>query len=126
MRSAGFGGEVRFVETSPILREAQRAAVGDAHWLDSVDDLPQEPQLIVANEFLDALPVQQFVQGTERRVTIVGGGLTLRSRKDSKHIDPSLQIRAKKADRVRIVKMKPEVEATRPSDTDVVAVGDRR
>ena len=52
--------------------------------------------------------------------------LTLRSRKDSKHIDPSLQIRAKKADRVRIVKMKPEVEATRPSDTDVVAVGDRR
>ena len=52
--------------------------------------------------------------------------LTLRSRKDSKHIDPSVQVRAKKADRVRIVRMKPEVEATRPSDTDVVPVGDRR
>ena len=52
--------------------------------------------------------------------------LTLRSRKDSKHIDPSLQVRAKKADRVRIVKMKAEVESTRPSDTDVVPVGDRR
>jgi len=52
--------------------------------------------------------------------------LTLRSRKDSKHIDPSLQVRAKKADRVRIVRMKPEVEVTRPSDTDVVPVGDRR
>ena len=74
MRSAGFGGDVHFVETSPILREAQRAAVGDAHWFNSVDDLPQEPQLIVANEFLDALPVQQFIQGTERRVMIVGGG----------------------------------------------------
>ncbi|WP_168563194.1 NADH-quinone oxidoreductase subunit J [Rhizobacter sp. SG703] len=37
--------------------------------------------------------------------------LTLRQRKDSKAMDPSLQIRAKKADRVRIVKMKAEVEA---------------
>ncbi|KQU64456.1 MULTISPECIES: NADH-quinone oxidoreductase subunit J [unclassified Rhizobacter] len=37
--------------------------------------------------------------------------LTLRQRKDSKAMDPSLQVRAKKADRVRIVKMKAEVEA---------------
>jgi len=37
--------------------------------------------------------------------------LTLRQRKDSKAMDPSLQIRAKKADRMRIVKMKAEVEA---------------
>src|SRR4051812_32109634 len=37
--------------------------------------------------------------------------LTLRQRKDSKAMDPSLQVRAKKADRVRIVKMKVEVEA---------------
>ena len=34
--------------------------------------------------------------------------LTLRARKDSKHIDPSEQVKAKKADRVRIVSMKPE------------------
>ena len=37
--------------------------------------------------------------------------LTLRRRKDSKYIDPAEQVRAKKADRVRIVKMKAEVEA---------------
>jgi len=36
--------------------------------------------------------------------------LTLRERKDSRHLDPSQQVRAKKADRVRIVKMDPEVE----------------
>jgi len=36
--------------------------------------------------------------------------LTLRERKDSRHLDPSVQVRAKKADRVRIVKMAPEVE----------------
>jgi len=37
--------------------------------------------------------------------------LTLRRRKDSKYIDPAEQVRAKKADRIRIVKMKAEVEA---------------
>jgi NADH-quinone oxidoreductase subunit J len=37
--------------------------------------------------------------------------LTLRERKDSKHMDASEQVRAKKADRMRIVKMQPVVEA---------------
>ena len=37
--------------------------------------------------------------------------LTLRRRKDSRYIDPSEQLRAKKADRLRIVPMKPVVEA---------------
>ena len=36
--------------------------------------------------------------------------LTLRARKDSRHMSPSEQVRAKKADRVRIVKMAPTVE----------------
>ena len=36
--------------------------------------------------------------------------LTLRQRKDSKHMDPSQQVRAKKADRVRIVKMDAVIE----------------
>ncbi len=37
--------------------------------------------------------------------------LTLRERKDSKRMDPSEQVRAKKADRVRLVKMAPTIEA---------------
>ena len=41
--------------------------------------------------------------------------LTLRRRKDSKYIDPAEQVRAKKADRVRIVQMKAEVEAPAPA-----------
>jgi NADH-quinone oxidoreductase subunit J len=36
--------------------------------------------------------------------------LTLRRRKDSKYVNPADQVRAKKADRVRLVKMKAEVE----------------
>ena len=36
--------------------------------------------------------------------------LTLRGRKDSRHMDPSQQVRVKKVDRVRLVKMAPTVE----------------
>ena len=36
--------------------------------------------------------------------------LTLRQRKDSRSQDPSQQVLAKKADRLRIVKMKPVIE----------------
>ena len=75
MRSAGFRGEMHFVETSPVLRDAQAQAVPDAHWHQSIDDLPALPLLLVANEFLDALPVRQHVDGIERSVTIAAGGL---------------------------------------------------
>jgi NADH-quinone oxidoreductase subunit J len=41
--------------------------------------------------------------------------LTLRERKDSKHMNPSQQVRVKRGDRVRIVKMAPEIEAPPPA-----------
>jgi NADH dehydrogenase [ubiquinone] 1 alpha subcomplex assembly factor 7 len=75
LRSAGFTGEVHFIETSPVLREAQRNAVPEARWHEEVEDLPARPLLLVANEFLDALPVVQTVDGAERRVRIAAGGL---------------------------------------------------
>jgi len=75
MRSAGFAGEVHLVETSPVLRSKQKDALPDAHWHDSVDDLPARPLLLVANEFFDALPIRQHVGAIERRVTVAGGGL---------------------------------------------------
>ena len=45
--------------------------------------------------------------------------LTLRQRKDSKYQNPSDQVRVRAADRVRIVQMKPEIEA--PPAASVVA-----
>ena len=75
MRSAGFAGEVHLVETSPALRKAQAQAVPDAVWHDDIAALPAVPLLLVANEFLDALPVRQLVGGVERKVVIAGGGL---------------------------------------------------
>jgi SAM-dependent MidA family methyltransferase len=75
LRSGGFAGDVHLVETSPVLRDRQAEAVPDAIWHDSVDDLPARPLLLVANEFLDALPVRQHIGAVERRVTIAAGGL---------------------------------------------------
>jgi SAM-dependent MidA family methyltransferase len=75
MRSAGFQGQVHLVETSPALREMQKQAAPDAHWHESIDDLPAKPLLLVANEFLDALPIRQHIAGFERRVLVAAGGL---------------------------------------------------
>jgi SAM-dependent MidA family methyltransferase len=75
LRAAGFKGEVHFVETSPLLRDSQRQAVPEAKWHDSIKELPERPLLLVANEFLDALPIQQFVGSSERHVTVAAGGL---------------------------------------------------
>jgi len=75
LSSAGFAGEVHFVETSPVLRQAQAQAVPDAKWHETIDTLPASPMLLVANEFLDALPIQQFVHGIERRIGLLAGGL---------------------------------------------------
>lgn len=51
--------------------------------------------------------------------------LTLRRRKDSKYLDPGEQVRAKKADRVRIVKMQPTVEAPPAPPADAAPAGDK-
>ena len=75
MRRAGFAGEVHLVETSPILRDCQKQALPDGLWHEQIEDLPARPFLLVANEFLDALPIQQHVGAAERRVVVAGGGL---------------------------------------------------
>ena len=75
LRRGGFAGEVHLVETSPALRSAQAQLVPDAKWHETITELPAAPLLLVANEFLDALPVRQTVDGVERRVTVAAGGL---------------------------------------------------
>ncbi|WP_243455513.1 class I SAM-dependent methyltransferase [Sphingosinicella sp. BN140058] len=77
MRAAALAPPVHFVETSPTLRAAQAERVPGATWHDRFADIPgDEPLLVVANEFFDALPIRQFVRGRaawhERLVTIEG------------------------------------------------------
>jgi len=75
LRSAGFGGEVHLVENSPVLRDLQRQMLPEAQWHELVEELPAKPLLLIANEFLDALPIRQHVAGIERRVMVAAGGL---------------------------------------------------
>lgn len=63
---------VRLIETSSRLRAQQAHRVPDATWHDRVEQLPDGPLILLANEFLDALPIRQFVRSgadwTERWV----------------------------------------------------------
>jgi SAM-dependent MidA family methyltransferase len=64
---------VHLVEMSASMRNQQaQALAGGAHqpeWHDTVRDVPAGPVIVVANEFLDALPIRQFVSS---------GGFSLR------------------------------------------------
>jgi SAM-dependent MidA family methyltransferase len=75
MKSAGLEPPVHCIETSPVLREAQAQAVPRAVWHDDFGAVPDGPLLVVANEFLDALPIRQFVGAMERKVVVAAGGL---------------------------------------------------
>jgi NADH dehydrogenase [ubiquinone] 1 alpha subcomplex assembly factor 7 len=58
---------VALIEASPKLREVQAATLAACRpiWLDRVEDLPEGPLFLVANEFLDALPIRQFQHGPQ-------------------------------------------------------------
>lgn len=83
LRSAarfGLAPPVHFVEGSQALRAIQAQAFPDATWHDDLASLPDDrPLLLVANEFLDALPVRQLVRAAsgwrERMVGLDGDRL---------------------------------------------------
>ena len=56
--------ELHLVETSPKLRDRQRAALGGRKvtWHDRFDDIPAGPLFLIANEFFDALAIDQYVK----------------------------------------------------------------
>jgi SAM-dependent MidA family methyltransferase len=53
---------VHLIETSPRLRAEQATRIPNAIWHESLDTIPQGPLILLANEFLDALPVRQFIR----------------------------------------------------------------
>ena len=60
----GFRAAARLalVEASPSLRARQRTAGLPATWFDRMEAVPPGPVILIANEFLDALPIRQFVR----------------------------------------------------------------
>jgi NADH dehydrogenase [ubiquinone] 1 alpha subcomplex assembly factor 7 len=73
---------IAIVETSPVMREAQASTLRDAptplHWYAGLDEVPEGPSILLANEFIDALPIRQHVRRNnvwrERVVTLDQGG----------------------------------------------------
>lgn len=56
---------VRLMEVSPALKQKQWNTLAGKHhdieWLESFDALDEKPLFLVGNEFLDALPIRQFI-----------------------------------------------------------------
>ncbi|MEO0427072.1 MAG: SAM-dependent methyltransferase [Pseudomonadota bacterium] len=49
------------VETSPVLRREQAARLPGCRHVAALSEVPEGPLLLVANEFLDALPIHQYL-----------------------------------------------------------------
>jgi NADH dehydrogenase [ubiquinone] 1 alpha subcomplex assembly factor 7 len=66
MKRYGLEPEVHLVETSVALKELQLRAVPQARFYPDLANVPFDgPMLLVANEFLDALPVRQLIRTAE-------------------------------------------------------------
>jgi NADH dehydrogenase [ubiquinone] 1 alpha subcomplex assembly factor 7 len=70
---------LQLFETNAELRAQQAARLGqyDPYWAPEIDAVSDDPLLVVANEFFDALPIRQFVRGAagwhERQVGLADG-----------------------------------------------------
>ena len=56
---------IHMVEVNPVLREKQSATLSGVRniaWHDSIDDVPEAPRIILANEYFDVLPIHQMVK----------------------------------------------------------------
>ena len=57
---------IALIETSPALRDVQATALRGTDtplaWYDKIEDLPGAPLILLANEFLDTLPIHQHVR----------------------------------------------------------------
>jgi SAM-dependent MidA family methyltransferase len=67
---------IHLVETSPALRAAQESNLasrnGTIAWHYRIEDVPEGPLIGIANEFIDALPIDQFVKDRGWHFRMVG------------------------------------------------------
>jgi len=66
-RIEGFhdASNIVLVETSAPMRDAQAERIDNAEWALRLEDAPPGASLIVANEFLDCMPIRQFFHGED-------------------------------------------------------------
>ncbi|MDC9825561.1 SAM-dependent methyltransferase [Devosia sp. ZB163] len=83
-RAEGFldACHLQLFETNPALKAQQAERLGqyNPYWASEIDSVAEDPIFVVANEFFDALPIRQFVKGTdgwhERQVGLRDGKRT--------------------------------------------------
>ena len=69
---------IHLIEINPVLRDKQKAALQAARnvtWHDNIDEVPEGPSIIFANEYFDVLPIHQAVRqetGWHERVIVLG------------------------------------------------------
>ncbi len=58
---------LQLFESNPALRAQQQERLGqyNPYWASEIDAVAEDPLLVVANEFFDALPIRQFVKRTQ-------------------------------------------------------------
>lgn len=82
--------EIHLLEASPVLKKAQAQALAEFKpvWHETLETLPAgKPLILIANEFLDALPIRQMLKtakGWEERVvaTDIGGTALIYASRD--------------------------------------------
>jgi NADH dehydrogenase [ubiquinone] 1 alpha subcomplex assembly factor 7 len=68
---------IHLVEVNPVLRDKQKAtlqAARNVSWHDNIDEVPDGPAIIFANEYFDVLPIHQAVRretGWHERVVVL-------------------------------------------------------
>ncbi|MBK8086180.1 MAG: SAM-dependent methyltransferase [Devosia sp.] len=80
-RAEGFldACHLQLFEANPVLRALQHERLGqhNPYWADEVDAVADDPVLVIANEFFDALPIRQFIRiresWHERQVGLIDG-----------------------------------------------------
>lgn len=113
-RKYGLEPHVHLVETSQALKDVQLRAVPGAIWHNDLSTVPQDgPMLLVANEFLDALPIRQLVRGPdgwrERMVGLNGDSFAFVS--GGQNMDPAVPVEFREADEGTILETCPAAAA---------------
>lgn len=113
-RKYGLEPRVHFVETSQALKDVQLRAVPGAIWHNDLSTVAQDgPILLVANEFLDALPIRQLVRGPdgwrERMVGLDGDDFTFVM--GGQNMDPAVPVDFRHAEEGAILETCPAAAA---------------
>ena len=107
--------DVWIIDINPVLKEKQRGILdGNIKWVKGIHEVSQEPTIIIANEFFDALPIKQYVkQKAEWKENVVvvdpgSGNLAFDTRGIKKILEQQLLFEHKNAGDGAVLEESPE------------------